>query len=122
MGSTGKPSHVSAVSSQEQEPEMYHTVPAEPVSPVTSQDGRDSLTATMKSLCERLQRVEVLVGEKEGLRTRGASKPTRENEDGQSFVSCGKKGHVARFCSRGSILRTASGELPSLSGTSLPHG
>eukprot|EP00731_Ephydatia_muelleri_P039166 Em1164g1a len=83
LRSTGKPSRVNAVSSQEQEPETHHTVPAEPVSAVTSQDGRDSLTATMKSLCERLQRVEVLIGEKE---------------------------------------RTASGKLPSLSGTSLPHG
>eukprot|EP00731_Ephydatia_muelleri_P025168 Em0017g251a len=64
LRSTGKPSRVNAVSSQEQESETHHTVPAEPVSAVTSQDGRDSLTATMKSLCERLQRVEVLIGEK----------------------------------------------------------
>eukprot|EP00731_Ephydatia_muelleri_P014897 Em0008g617a len=75
LRSTGKPSRVNAVSSQEQvlEPETHHTVPAEPVSAVTSQDRRDSLTATMKSLCERLQRVEVLIGEKERLGTRGAN-------------------------------------------------
>ena len=105
LRSTGKPSRVNAVSSQEQEPETHHTVPAEPVSAVTSQDGRDSLTAIMKSLCERLQRVEVLIGEKERLGTRGASKPTRENDDGKRRIivcwSCGIKGHVARFCSRG---------------------
>ena len=95
LRSTGKPSRVNAVSSQEQEPETHHTVPAEPVSAVTSQDGRDSLTATMKSLCERLQRVEVLIGEKERLGTRGASKPTRENDDGKRRTivcwSCGKQ-------------------------------
>ena len=68
MGSTGKPSRVSTVSSQEQESEIHHTVPVEPVSAVTSQDGCDSLKATMKSLCERLLRVEVLIGEKDGLR------------------------------------------------------
>ena len=50
LGSTGKPSRVSTVSSQEQESEIHHTVPVEPVSAVTSQDGRDSLIATMKSL------------------------------------------------------------------------
>jgi len=104
LGTTGKPSRVSVVSPQEQEPD---TVPAaERVSTVTSQDGGDSLIATMKSLCDRLQRVEVLVGEKEQRRGgRGASKPSRENDDGKRKEivcwSCGKKGHVARFCSRG---------------------
>ena len=34
LRSTGKPSRVNAVSSQEQEPETHHTVPAEPVSAV----------------------------------------------------------------------------------------
>ena len=125
LRSTGKPSRVNDVSSQEQEPETQHTVPAEPVSAVTSQDGRDSLTATMKSLCERLQRVEVLIGEKERLGTRGASKPTRENDDGKRRTivcwSFGKKACRTILLS-GPILRTASGKLPSLSGTSLPHG
>ncbi|KAL5502521.1 hypothetical protein EMCRGX_G009314 [Ephydatia muelleri] len=65
--------NVEEAAAAEQKPETHHTVPAEPVSAVTSQDGRDSLTATMKSLCERLQRVEVLIGEKERLGTRGAN-------------------------------------------------
>ena len=59
----------------------------------------------MKSLCERLQRVGVLIGEKEGLRMHGSSKPTRDNDDGKRKTivcwNCGKKGHVARICSRG---------------------
>ena len=71
--------------------------------------------------------MEVLIGVKERLGTRGASKPTRENDDGKRRTiicwSCGKKGHACRtILQSGPILRTASGKLPSLSGTSLPHG
>ena len=69
--------------------------------------------------------MEVLIGEKERLGgTRGASKPTRENDDGKRRTivcwSCGKK--CRTILQSGPILRTASGKLPSLSGTSLPHG
>ena len=48
LRSTGKPSHVNAVSSQEQEPETHHTVPAEPVSAVTSGAMHHVLSAITK--------------------------------------------------------------------------
>eukprot|EP00731_Ephydatia_muelleri_P006688 Em0003g936a len=68
-------------------------------------DGRDSLTATMKSLCERLQRVEVLIGEIERLGNRGASKPTRENDDGKlgadSIMLGNVRPSVVRACHMG---------------------
>ena len=67
LGSSAKPN---AVSSQEQEPDR--DAPYRTSGTSLSGHGRDSLTASMKSLCERLQRVEVLIGEKERLRTRGA--------------------------------------------------
>eukprot|EP00731_Ephydatia_muelleri_P021198 Em0013g925a len=80
----------------------------------------------MKSLCERLQRVEVLIGEKERLGTRGASKPTRENDDGKRrTIVCWElreEKAMSHDFAVGADTQNSVRKLPSLSGTSLPHG
>eukprot|EP00731_Ephydatia_muelleri_P035352 Em0116g4a len=90
LRSTGKPSRVNAVSSQEQEPETHHTVPAEPVSAVMHFARRARLVNSHHEITVR-----------ETAASGGAHRRKRAS---------------------GPILRTASGKLPSLSGTSLPHG
>ena len=105
LGSSGKPLRVSAVSPQEPDPDVCvrRADHAEAVAAVSPLDEPQ----TMKSLGERLQRLEMLLerqgrqGSPTGRRT-STSKQTWEAESGKRKAvvcwTCGKKGHIARFC------------------------
>ena len=100
LGSSGKPLRVSAVSPQEPDPDVRvrRADRAEAVAAVSPLDEPQ----TVKSLGERLQRLEMLL-ERQGSSTgRPASKQTWEAESGRRKAvvcwTCGKKGHIARFC------------------------
>eukprot|EP00731_Ephydatia_muelleri_P033930 Em0042g9a len=97
LGSSGKPLRVSAVSPQEPDPDVRvrRADRAEAVSPLDE-------PLTVKLLGERLQRLEMLL-ERQGRSTRHrTSKQTWEAESGKRKAvvcwTCGKKGHIARFC------------------------
>ena len=100
LGSSGKPLRVSAVSPQEPDPDarVRRADRAEAVAAVSPLDEPQ----TVKLLGERLQRLEMLL-ERQGSSTgRRTSKQTWEDESGRRKAvvcwTCGKKGHIARFC------------------------
>ena len=100
LGSSGKPLRVSAVSPQEPDPDVRvrRADRAEAVAAVSPLDEPQ----TVKLLGERLQRLEMLL-ERQGSSTRPrTSKQTWEAESGKRKAvvcwTCGKKGHIARFC------------------------
>ena len=100
LGSSGKPLRVSAVSPQEPDPDVRvrRADRAEAVAAVSPLDEPQ----TVKLLGERLQRLEMLL-ERQGSSTRPrTSKQTGEAESGKRKAvvcwTCGKKGHIARFC------------------------
>ena len=100
LGSSGKPLRVSAVSPQEPDPDVRvrRADRAEAVAAVSPLDEPQ----TVKLLGERLQRLEMLL-ERQGSSTgRRTSKQTWEAESGRRKAvvcwTCGKKGHIARFC------------------------